>query len=158
MNALIVCVSVSHGNTRRLADAIADTLDAPVVEPERVDLQDLAHYDLVAFGSGIYYSRPHRRLRNLVNRLPDGHGTNAIVFATSGRHETWGRFTRRLERSLERHNYHVVGSFVCRGWDSWYPFRLVGGINHGHPDETDIENVRTFARTMSTSIRPLSST
>jgi flavodoxin len=90
MKALIVCVSVSHGNTRRVADALADVLHATVVEPEEVDPDALADYDIVGFGSGIYYSSPHRRLRDLVDRLPDGGGAKAFVFATSGRRELWG--------------------------------------------------------------------
>ena len=37
MKSLIVCVSTSHGNTRRIADRMAEVLDAEVVEPESVD-------------------------------------------------------------------------------------------------------------------------
>ena len=38
MKSLIVCVSISNGNTRRVADRIAEVLNAEVVEPEAVDL------------------------------------------------------------------------------------------------------------------------
>jgi hypothetical protein len=34
MKVLIVCVSVSNGNTRKVADAMADVLDARVIEPD----------------------------------------------------------------------------------------------------------------------------
>jgi flavodoxin len=152
MKALIVCVSVSHGNTRRVADALADVLHATVVEPEEVDPDALADYDIVGFGSGIYYSSPHRRLRDLVDRLPDGGGAKAFVFATSGRRELWGRFTRQLEKTLEQRNYDVLGTFICRGWDTWLPLRLIGGVNRGHPDEHDLIEARSFARTMSDSL------
>ncbi|MER2223181.1 MAG: flavodoxin domain-containing protein, partial [Rhodococcus sp. (in: high G+C Gram-positive bacteria)] len=54
MKAIIVCTSVSHGNTRRIADVIAEVLDARVVEPGEIDSAELAGYDLVGFGSGIY--------------------------------------------------------------------------------------------------------
>ena len=42
MNVLLVCVSVSHGNTRRVADVMAEVLGATVVEPEEVTAADLA--------------------------------------------------------------------------------------------------------------------
>lgn len=148
MRTLIVCVSVSHGNTRKVADALADELHAEVVEPEAVRPEDVAEHDLVGFGSGIYYARPHRRLVELLRRLPDGGGTPAFVFATSGRRAPWGGYTRPLERALRRRNYEVVGSFSCRGWDTWLPLRLLGGINRGHPDESDLHDARAFARTI----------
>lgn len=34
MKAVIVCASVSHGNTRRVADTMARVLGAKVVSPE----------------------------------------------------------------------------------------------------------------------------
>jgi len=46
MDGLIVCVSVSHRNTRKVADAMADVLDACVVEPEEVDDAMLEASDL----------------------------------------------------------------------------------------------------------------
>jgi menaquinone-dependent protoporphyrinogen IX oxidase len=54
VRSLIVCRSRSHGNTARVAHAIADVLDARVVEPTDIAPQDIAEYDLVGFGSGIY--------------------------------------------------------------------------------------------------------
>ena len=35
MKSLIVCASKSHGNTRRVADRMAEVLDAEVVSPSR---------------------------------------------------------------------------------------------------------------------------
>ena len=42
MRSLVVCVSISHGNTRRVADRMAEVLDAQVVEPEAVDADKIA--------------------------------------------------------------------------------------------------------------------
>ena len=39
MKALIVCVSVSHTNTKKVARAIAEVIHADVVEPEDVDVE-----------------------------------------------------------------------------------------------------------------------
>ena len=40
MKALLICVSVSRGNTRKVADVMASVLDSPVVEPEDVTVED----------------------------------------------------------------------------------------------------------------------
>ena len=59
MKTIIVCTSVSHGNTKLIADVIGEVLDARVVEPGDIDAAQLADYDLVGFGSGIYLRSYH---------------------------------------------------------------------------------------------------
>ena len=116
MRALIVCVSVSHGNTRKVADAFAEELGARVVEPEQVRPEEVPRHEVVGFGSGIYYTRPHRRLLDLIDRLPDGGGTKVFTFATSGSSGLPGlRYTRSLDKALARRGYDVVDTFTCRG-------------------------------------------
>ncbi len=87
MKSLIVCVSKSHGNTRRVADRMAEVLDAEVVEPESVDPATLCEYDLVGFGSGIYYMTVDARLRQLMRRLPAVDHVRAFTFFTRGARE-----------------------------------------------------------------------
>ena len=78
MKTLIVCVSVSHGNTRKIASAMADVLGAEVVEPETVNLATLGDYDLVGFGSGIFGMAFHPRLRTFVASLPTANRGKAL--------------------------------------------------------------------------------
>ncbi|MFF3020495.1 flavodoxin family protein [Streptomyces sp. NPDC057939] len=145
MKTVIVCVSVSHGNTRRVADAMAGVLGAEVVTPEEVDVGELAAADLVGFGSGVFLGRLHPRLTELVTTLPAGRG-RAFVFATSGLPELPpAPFTRPLVRRLEARGLRVEGSFSCRAFDTWAPFRLVGGINKRRPDAGDLGAARAFA-------------
>jgi flavodoxin len=84
MTALIVCVSVHHGNTKQVAEAIGEVLGAAVVEPEEVAPADVASYDLVGIGSGIYGMTFHPRLWRFARSLPKVPGTPAFLFATSG--------------------------------------------------------------------------
>jgi flavodoxin len=146
-SALIVCVSVSHGNTAQVARAMAGVLHAQVREPEQVDPVTVPAHDLVGFGSGIFAGTHHPRLRDFVERLPPGDGTRAFVFTTAG----WGRsqsrpWERSLDGLLRDKGYDVVGTFACRGFDTWLPLRLVGGVNKGHPDPRDLARAREFAR------------
>ena len=43
-------------------------------------------------------------------------------------------------------NCPVLGEFSCKGFDTFGPFKLVGGIAKGHPDEQDLSNARRFYR------------
>ncbi|MBV6701782.1 flavodoxin family protein [Kitasatospora aureofaciens] len=147
MKAVIVCTSVSHGNTRRIADVMGQVLEAPVVEPEQVDTAELSGCDLVGFGSGIFTGNFHPRLLQFVRSLPAGEQRRkAFVFATSGLPELRFRpFTRPLVRLLGGKGFEAGDTFSCRGFDTWLPFRLVGGINKGRPGAPDLDAARTFA-------------
>ena len=46
MKTLVICVSVHHGNTRKIAQAMAEVLDADVLEPANIDVTTLDEYDL----------------------------------------------------------------------------------------------------------------
>ncbi|MFB7617920.1 flavodoxin family protein [Kitasatospora sp. NPDC056181] len=145
MKTVIVCASVSHGNTRRIAAGMAQVLGAKVVSPEQADLAELADADLVGFGSGVFYGRLHPRLTDLVKALPPRRG-RAFVFATSGLPEIPpAPFTRPLVRLLEGKGFQVEGSFSCRGFDTWTPFKLVGGINKQRPNIEDLAAAQAFA-------------
>ncbi|NSC23647.1 flavodoxin [Streptomyces albus subsp. chlorinus] len=145
MKAVIVCVSVSHGNTRRVADSMAQVLDAKVVPPEQADPAELAGADLVGFGSGVFCQRLHRRLTDFVKALPAGRG-RAFVFATSGLPELpLVPFTRPLVRLLDGKGFEVGGTFSCRALDTMPPFKLVGGIRKQRPNDGDLAAARAFA-------------
>ncbi len=146
MNALIVCVSAADGNTRKIADAMAEVLDTRAVDPGEVDDDMLAEADLVGVGSGIYAVDFHHRIRSFVRRLPQMEDTPAFVYWTSGAPEPpmW-RYSDRLADRLEAKGFRVLDSFSSRGWRVWLPFRLVPGLDRSRPNEADLDRARRFA-------------
>jgi len=149
MNAIIVCCSRSHGNTGKVAHAIAEVLRAQVVEPAGIDPHHIADYDLVGFGSGIYAASYDRELRRFVASLPRVRDRSAFVFATAGLGRVFELPIRAsLPRLVESAGFRVLGTFCCPGFDTWLPLRLIGGINKGRPDNDDLERARRFARRM----------
>ncbi|WP_406144244.1 flavodoxin family protein [Streptomyces sp. NBC_01012] len=145
MKVVIVCASVSHGNTRRVADSMAQVLGAKVVPPEQADLEELAGADLVGFGSGVFYQRLHPSLTGLVKALPTGRG-RAFVFATSGLPELpLVPFTRSVVQLLKGKGFEVDGQFSCRALDTMMPFKLIGGIQKQRPNDEDLAAARAFA-------------
>ncbi|MDN5727327.1 MAG: flavodoxin family protein [Propionibacteriales bacterium] len=142
MTSLLVCVSVSHGNTRRIAEAMGAELSARIVEPEEVDAAEVARHDLVGFGSGIFTRSFHPRLRRFVAALPEGQQGRAFVIATSG----FAPPVAPLERLLASKGFSVIDGFATRAWDTWFPFKPFGGLHKGRPDDDDLNAARTFAR------------
>jgi hypothetical protein len=118
----------------------ADLYDAAAVDP-----RILSTYDVIGLGSGIYFGRPHRTIRDLVDKLP-AETKNVFLFSTSGLPFCGCVWHRGLRRTLRRKGYRVLGEFNCRGWDTVGPLRWVGGLNRCHPDRADLARAEDFVR------------
>ena len=145
--AVILCKSIHHGSTAKVARVMAATLQAEVVSPEEFPYTSLESVGFVGFGSGVYYGRMHAALFQWLRGLPDT--TNVIcpafVFSTSGLPFLSRFWHAPLIRELSRKGFDVLGDFQCRGHDSCGPLWLVGGINKHHPDGRDLDRASQFA-------------
>lgn len=145
---LMLCKSVHHQNTAKVARAIAEPLTARMLEPEQASQTLLDEHDLVGFGSGVYFGRLHPALFEWLDRLPTPtvpRGKPAFVFSTAGLSLLTPAWHAAFNAALARKGFDVVGEFHCRGFDTWGPLWLIGGINRTHPDQRDLERAGTFA-------------
>ena len=53
---------------------------------------------------------------------------------------------KSIEQILDKKHASVVGKFGCKGYDTFGPFKLVGGIAKGHPDDINIQNAVEFVK------------
>ena len=49
-----------------------------------------------------------------------------------------------IEEIINSKNSTVIGKFSCKGYDTYGPFKLVGGIAKGHPNEKDLNSAIEF--------------
>ncbi len=141
MKTLIVCQSYHHGNTKKIADAMAAVLHVEVVSPSDVNAEMLDGYDLVGFGSGIAFEKHYAQILKLVDRLPVFHKN---AFATrGGRHLMF--YHRDLRRQLKEKGWTIIGEFSSRGYDTYRIGKLLGGIAKGRPNERDVRDAEKFA-------------
>ena len=148
MKALIIHISVHHGNTERVAVTMAKILDADLVQVNQVDTNMLERYDLIGFGSGIYFGKHHESLLDFVDKLPVVKNRKAFIFSTSGLRKISfvHDFDKPLRKKLQRKGFDITGEFSCRGLDTYRATKLVGGINKGRPDANDLKQAEDFAR------------
>ena len=150
MKSLIICVSIHHGNTEKVAREMAATLDAELVKPYDVDINALSKYDLIGFGSGIYMGKHHKSLLCLIDKLPALENKKAFTFYTSGANrENRPYDSLPLGKELSEKGFDIIGEFSCLGWDTWGPLKLIGGKNKGRPNEEDLAKARDFAKGLS---------
>ena len=142
MKTLIIVESKHCGNTRKLAEAMANAVPGTAVtDTEGAKGYDMNDFDLVGFGSGIYAGSFDRRITNLVTNFGDK-PEKAFVFSTSGGGDIG--YNQKLIDLLKMKNKTVVGSFACKGLDKFFVLRLIGGVNKGSPTGGDLQNAAEF--------------
>jgi len=149
MKTLIICRSYHHKNTEKVASAIAAVLKAEVKVPADVDLNSVSGYDLIGFGSGIYFGKPDKTLLELADKLPQAKGKKAFIFSTSGQTgNVKDKFHRRLREKLQAKGFTIAGEFNCGGFDTYGLLKIGGGVNKGHPDQDDLKKAEEFAQSL----------
>ena len=143
MKALIIYKSVHHGNTEKIAKVMANALEADLLDLKNIRADIIEKYDLIGFGSGIYYNKPHKKLIKFVEELNNIKNKKAFVFSTSGIKKS--EFNDLLKNKLSKKGFEVIGEFNCKGFDTVGPLKLIGGINKGRPNEEDFKNANIFA-------------
>ncbi len=139
MKTAIVYHSSHHGNTKKLVEAIAQGRDVTLIDASAAGSADLSGYELIGFASGIYFGKFHESVTEFAkNNLPQG--KKVFFLSTYGRSSN----TKAIEEAVKDKNAQIVGQFGCKGYDTFGPFKLVGGIAKGRPNEADLENASRF--------------
>ena len=57
-------------------------------------------------------------------------------------------YTAAIEKIARLRHAEILGSYACNGYDTFGPFKLVGGIAKKHPNEEDVKGAVTFFNTV----------
>jgi flavodoxin len=147
MKSLIIYISTEHKNTEKIAFQIGNKLKADVVDAGKVKIEEIENYDVVGFGSGIFYGKFHKNILRLIDGLPKLKDKKAFVFSTSGQGKA--EYNDSLKEKLVEHGFNVIGSFASKGFDTYGPLKLIGGIAKGRPNEDDLKAAEAFAGELS---------
>lgn len=143
MRNLIIYESIHHGNTEKIGKVMAECLNAEAIKSDAVNVNKLIDYDLIGFGSGVYYGKFHKNILDLIDKLPNLPNKKIFIFSTSGQGKI--EYNNSIEQKLKEKNFKVIGSFACKGYDTFGPFKLIGGISKGRPNNNDIQRAKEFA-------------
>lgn len=144
-STLIICESVHHGNTMKVARAIGEVLNAKIIKPSDYNEGIIADYGLIGFGSGIYGGAHDKSLLDLADKLEIQKGKKAFVFSTSmirmsAMHKT-------LRDKLLKKEFDIIGEFHCKGFTDYSILKyLFGGVNKGRPNKKDLQEAKKFAK------------
>ena len=141
MATAIIYYSQHHGNTKKLLDAIY------VADPE-VELIDvtagpkaLSVYDRIGIASGIYFSAFAKQVLSYAEEhLPE----DKLVFFIYTHGAPKGDFLKGIREITKKKHCPELGEYRCQGFDTFGPFKLVGGIAKGHPTQDEIDGAVSF--------------
>jgi flavodoxin len=152
MKTLLLCVSVHHQNTAKIANAFSKVLKAPIKSPSEVTIEKLSDYDMIGFGSGIYSQKHHPTILKFIDQIPAEVIKNAFIFSTSGISRKFAVKNSIddphtvIRSMLLKKNWVIKGEFNCAGWNTNSFLRFFGGMNRGKPDGKDLAEAERFAR------------
>ncbi len=133
--------SEHHNNTQKIAEAMAEEINADILKAADAGPDKLGEYDIVGFGSGVYNGRLHKELSGILDGLPQKVDKKAFIFSTTGS-ETYSSMAHdRFRPLLAEKGFTLVGEFSCLGFDTAITEE---GINKGKPDKQDIKDAKDF--------------
>ena len=144
MKTAIIYYSKHHGNTKKLLDVIK-TADPSVVLIDVTDgkAPDLEPFDRIGIASGIYYSSFAKQVISFAEaHLPEG----KPVFYIYTHGAPGGNFLKVMRAIAEKKHCRELGEYRCQGYDTFGPFKLVGGIAKGHPTVEELKGAEDFYR------------
>ena len=141
MSTAIVYYSKHHGNTKKLLDAIAEKHPVTLIDVTAQPDADLSGYERIGFASGIYYSAFAKQIISFANaHLPER--KDVFYIYTHGAPK--GDFLKAMREIADKKHCREIGEYRCQGFDTFGPFKLVGGIAKGHPTEEEIKGAVMF--------------
>ncbi len=147
MKTAIIYYSKHHENTKKLLDAIksASTDDITLIDVTETSSANLSEYDTIGFASGIYYSKFDKRVLSFAEKnLPSE--KDVFFIYTCGADKKG--YTDSIRKAISDKKANILGEYGCLGFDTYGPFKLVGGIAKNHPNKEEIDQAVTFYKNL----------
>lgn len=119
-------------HTKQLADCIAEVLDIEALDITHPLVEDV---EVLFFGSSVYGNSVDPEVRDYIFAI-DVNVSRMVCFGTAGVMESSYDEVRNLadlkDIPVDEREFHCKGEFV--------------GMNRGKPDESDLDELRSFVR------------
>lgn len=141
MKTAICYYSRHHGNTLKVISAMAEGKTVQLIDVTQKNVVRLDEFDCIGFASGIYGFEMSPAVVSFAKQYLPENRKVFFVFTYGG---IKGSGTKKLRRIAAEKKCGVLGEFSCRGYDTFGPFRFIGGIAKGHPTMEEYAAAREF--------------
>lgn len=146
MKTAIVYASLHHGNTKKVLDEIVRHDPAlTLIDTAAVKEADLSGFDRIGIASGVAFGKYYQQVLTFLEKnLPED---KPVFFIHTGGAPHLRDDSAAKAISDAKH-CPALGTFCCRGFDTFGPFRLIGGIAKGHPNAKELARAVAFYRSL----------
>lgn len=144
MRAIIIYASTHHGNTKKVVEQMAKYLSADLIDILQNEKPDISSYDIVGLASGVYFYSFHEKIKVFVNSNCFQKEQKVFLVATCG--VQYIDYTKNIKKILKEKGVKCLGSFQCRGYDTYGIFGKLGGIAKKHPTTQDLKSAEDFVK------------
>ncbi|MEW6684685.1 MAG: EFR1 family ferrodoxin [Candidatus Edwardsbacteria bacterium] len=150
MRTIVVYFSQT-GNTKKVAEVIASELgritgSTDLALLQDYDPQELGKYHLIGLGTPVFYFREPINVKHFLKEIPQGLHGSFFLFATAGSQP--GNIFPNMAKILRKKGIKVLGTFWCKGCDTYQAFEELPPTARGHPDDDELRAAQRFAREM----------
>jgi len=145
MKIAIVYYSKHHENTKKLLNKISSKYKVTLIDITKTSDFNLTDFDIIGFASGIYYSKFHKSILEFAKKNLPKNKSVFFIYTCGAKKEG---YTKSIEDIVSEKSAKIKGTFGCLGLDTFGPFKLIGGIAKGHPNENDFDDVISFFDTI----------
>ena len=141
MKTAIIYASMHHGNTKKLIDKIAKKHDVCLIDIIKDKQIDLSKYDCIGIASGIAFGKFYSQMNQFIETNLPNHKKVFLLYSYGSKRKG---YTDNIKSILSLKHCEVLGEYGCLGFDTYGPFKVIGGISKGHPDIEEINGALTF--------------
>ena len=143
MKTAIIYESKHHGSTKKVCDRIAEKCGAALVPARNVEgTFEWEKYDLVGFASGISFGKFYDNVNRAAEHIPGG--KKAFFIYTCARNDK--DFSASIAGIVSNKGAINLGSYGCRGFNTYGPLILIGGMNRKNPNEDELREAVEFVK------------
>ena len=143
MKTIIIYESNHHGNTKKVCDRVAAECQVELIEAGSVGADfNWEDYDMVGFASGIAYSKFYDSVSRVAEHIPAGKG--AFFIYTCAKNDK--DFAAKIKKVVEERGARCLGTYGCRGFNTYGPLMLIGGMNKSNPNEDELKAAVEFVK------------
>ena len=139
--AVIIYASKHHGNTYKLVKAISDKHNIRTIDAAKNAVVNLQKYDVIGFASGIDFGKFYEEIEDFAKEnLPN---KKQVFFLYTCAMERKG-FTNSMKEIVLEKEAIILGEYGCKGYNTYGPWKVIGGMNKKHPTEEEVISAIEF--------------
>ncbi len=125
-----------------MVEAISKELNIVAIDAETEEIPDLTTYDNIIFTSGIDFGKFYEPVANVARKVPTGKKVYAIYTCASVN----DKIGNDIKTIVEERGCTFEGKYGCKGYNTYGPWKVIGGMNKKHPSINEIHSAILFIK------------